>query len=99
MLDLVDQVPDMPWWACPKGKVVSRVNEVCQPLLCVEDFGQDLIFFPFAESRLTDLVSEKSISIASMILIGNLQLFLDGTLSIWPFTINGSSLPGHFQNE
>ena len=82
MLDLVDQVPDMLWWACPEGKVVSRVDEVCQPLLCVEDFGQDFIFFPFAESRLADLISEKGISIASMVLIDNLQLFLDGTLSI-----------------
>lgn len=69
-------------WACPKGKVVSRVDEVCQPLLCVEDFGQDSIFFPFAESRLTDLISEKGISIASMVVIDNLQLFLDGALSI-----------------
>jgi uncharacterized protein YqgC (DUF456 family) len=72
----------MLWGACPKGKVVSRVDEVCQPLLCLEDFGEDLVFFPFAESRLADLVSEKGISIASMVLIGNLQSFLDGTISI-----------------
>jgi hypothetical protein len=82
LLDLVDQVPDMLWGACPKGKVVSRVDEICQPLLCLEDFGQDLILFPFAKSRLADLVSEKGISIASMVLIGNLQFFLDGTISI-----------------
>lgn len=73
----------MLWRACPKGKIVSRVDEVCQPLLCLEDFGQDLIFFPLAKSGLADLVSEKGISIASMGLIGNLHLFLDSTLSIW----------------
>lgn len=81
LLDLVDQVTDMLWWACPKGKVMSRVNEVCQPLLCIEDFGQDSIFFPFAESRLADLISENGISLASMVLVDDLQLFLDGLLA------------------
>lgn len=88
----------MLWWTCPKGKVVSRVDEVCQPLLSLKDFREDLIFFPFAKSGLADLISERGISIASMDLIGNLQLFLDGTLSILLFIINDSSLPGHFQS-
>lgn len=89
----------MLWRACPKGKVVSRVNVVCQPLLCLEHFGQDIILVPFIESFLANLASEKGISIASMDLIGKLQSFLGGTLSIWLLRIEDLSLPGHSRKQ
>jgi hypothetical protein len=81
LLDLVDQFPNMLWGPRPKGEVVSWINEVRQPLLCLEDFGKNVIFFPFMESTLADLAAEKAVSIGSVDLIGKLQSFLGMILS------------------
>lgn len=47
----------MSWWSRPEAKVVSRVGELSEALLCFEHVVQNLVELPFAKVGVQDSLS------------------------------------------
>jgi len=76
LLDIRDKLSNMTRWSSPEAEVVSGIGVLDQTLLGFEHVVQNLVKLPFSESRAQELFFESFIPIASMLLIGILELFL-----------------------
>lgn len=66
----MDKVSNVSGRPCPETKVVSRIDELREALLCLEHFAQDLVELPVPETWGQYSLLELRISVGSVLLVG-----------------------------